>query len=218
MGIPEDDLEAAVRCLKEGQTKSFDVGYCERADRYFSGCASMGWDAQVTQTTNSRSKRLGGTTNYILGLLQELARYRHYNLTVTLEENEDPDFSGEAMLTAIGNGPRYGAGMHVAPDAIPTDGKFHITIVRRLRRLSLLKVFPKVYKGDHMTHPSVVALVGKKLRVEAKEQNCLYQVDGEVLGTLPDTFVTIPNGLQARVPVEYIPYHELWQKKKEGSK
>ncbi|MHA1969550.1 MAG: diacylglycerol/lipid kinase family protein, partial [Candidatus Hodarchaeales archaeon] len=56
-GIPEGDLEAAVQCLVKGQNKTFDVGYCETADRYFAGVASMGFDAEVADRTNTGSKR-----------------------------------------------------------------------------------------------------------------------------------------------------------------
>lgn len=63
-GIPEGDLGAAVRCLVDGQDKSFDVGYCETADRYFAGVASMGFDEEVADRTNKGSKRLSGTKNY----------------------------------------------------------------------------------------------------------------------------------------------------------
>ncbi|MHA1978768.1 MAG: diacylglycerol/lipid kinase family protein, partial [Candidatus Hodarchaeales archaeon] len=68
-GIPENDLEAAVQCLVNGQNKTFDVGYCETADRYFAGVASMGFDAQVAQVadrTHKGSKRFLGVRSYQL--------------------------------------------------------------------------------------------------------------------------------------------------------
>ena len=210
-GIPEGDLEAAVLCLAKGQNKSFDVGYCETADRYFAGVASMGFDAEVADRTNKGSKRLSGTKNYQLALLKTLLKFKPYNLLIRMDE--DRTIESQRMLLAIGNGKRYGGGMHICPDAEVTDGKFAVTALQKISRVTLLRVFPKVYDGNHLTHRSVETYEGSSIHVDSPKKNCLYQVDGEILGYLPETFTTKSNHLTVRVPSPWVSYTEIWKEK-----
>ncbi len=215
-GIPEGDLEAAVQCLAEGQNKAFDVGYCETADRYFAGVASMGFDAEVADRTNKGSKRLSGTQNYQIALLKTLLKFKPYDLVIRCDEN--PLIEGQRMLLAIGNGKRYGGGMHICPYAEITDGKFALTTLCKISRITLLRVFPKVYNGKHVNHKSVETFEGSTIHVDSPKKQCLYQVDGEIMGYLPETFVTKSNALTVRVPDPWISYSEIWKRKMDQEK
>ncbi|MFW9902786.1 MAG: diacylglycerol/lipid kinase family protein [Candidatus Thorarchaeota archaeon] len=210
-GIPEGDVEAAVECLVKGQNKDFDVGYCETADRYFAGVASMGFDAEVADRTNKGSKRFGGTRSYQIALAQTLLKFRPYDLLIQIDG--DQTIEGQRMLLAIGNGKRYGAGMHICPNAEVTDGKFTATTLRKMSRITLVRFFPTVYEGNHLTHDSVDTFEGKIMHVDSPKKKCLYQVDGEIMGYLPETFVTKPNHLMVRVPTPWLSYTEIWEKK-----
>ena len=210
-GIPEGDLEAAVQCLVKGQNKTFDVGYCETADRYFVGVASMGFDAKVADETSKGSKRLRGTRKYQLALLKTLSKFKPYDLLIRIDGEQT--IEGKRMLLAIGNGKRYAGGMHICPNAEVTDGKFAVTTLGKIGRISLMRVFPKVYDGDHLTHGSVETFEGGTIHVDSPKKKCLYQVDGEIMGYLPETFITKPNHLTVRVPTPWLSYTEIWKKK-----
>ncbi|MHA2174691.1 MAG: diacylglycerol/lipid kinase family protein, partial [Candidatus Hodarchaeales archaeon] len=147
-GIPEGDLEAAVQCLVKGQNKIFDVGYCENAERYFAGVASMGFDAEVADRESKGSKRFKGTRSYQIALGKILFKFRPFNLSIQIDE--DQKIESRSMLLAIGNGKRYGGGMHICPDAEVTDGKFAVTTVRKMSRITLLRFFSTVYDGNHL--------------------------------------------------------------------
>ena len=215
-GIPEGDLEVAVRCLVEGQNKNFDVGYCETANRYFVGVASMGFDAEVADRTNKGSKRLSGTKNYQIALLKTILKFRPYDLSVRIDKNLP--VKGQRMLLAIGNGKRYGSGMHICPAAKVTDGKFDVTTLSKISRITLLRVFPQVYAGKHINHKSVETFEGTEIHVDSPKKKCLYQVDGEIMGFLPETFITKPNALTVRVPDPWRSYSEIWQEKMDQEK
>ncbi|MHA2289971.1 MAG: diacylglycerol/lipid kinase family protein, partial [Promethearchaeota archaeon] len=216
-GIPEGDLEAAVQCLVEGQNKSFDVGYCETAKRYFIGVASMGFDAEVADRENKGPKRFLGIRSYQLALGRTLLKFRPYDLVIRIDDEQT--IEGRRMLVAIGNGKRYGGGMHICPAAEVTDGKFAVTTVRKMSRITLLRFFSTVYEGAHLTHKSVETFEGGSIHVDSPKKKCLYQADGEILGHLPETFVTKPNFLTVRVPDPWLSYSEIWKQKlwkKEG--
>jgi YegS/Rv2252/BmrU family lipid kinase len=213
-GIPEGDLEAAVQCLVQGQNKTFDVGYCEKADRYFAGVASMGFDAEVANRINKGTKRLIQTRSYQLALVTTLLKFKPYDLLVRVDGEQT--IEGQRMLLALGNGKRYGGGMHICPNADVTDGKFAVTTVKKTGRITLLRFFSTVYEGNHLKHNSVETFEGGSIHVDSPKKKCLYQVDGEILGYLPETFITKPNHLTVRVPTPWLSYAEIWKGSKYG--
>ncbi len=210
-GIPEGDLEAAIQCLVEGQNKTFDVGYCETAERYFCGVASMGFDAEVANRENKGSLKFLRSRSYQLALGKTLAKFKPYDLLIRIDGEQT--IEGRRMLLAIGNGKRYGGGMHICPDAEVTDGKFSATTVRKMRRLTLVRFFSTIYEGNHLTHSSVETFEGGSIHVDSPKKKCLYQVDGEIMGYLPETFITKPNHLTVRVPTPWLSYTEIWKRK-----
>jgi YegS/Rv2252/BmrU family lipid kinase len=209
-GIPEGDMNALVECLRNGKDKTFDVGYCEKADRYFGGTASMGFDAEVADRTNKGSKKRSGTRNYQIALVQSIVKYKSHHLIITADDSSPSE--EECILLAIGNGKRYGGGMHICPNAEILDGKFTVTLIDRINRFNLLRLFPRVYSGKHVEHKKVRTFEGTRIHVESKGKS-IYQVDGEILGYLPETFVTLPKALTVRVPDPWVSYSEIWQAK-----
>ena len=216
-GIPEGDIDAIIESLINGQDKKFDVGYCINADRYFGGVASMGFDAEVADRANRGTKRLSGTINYQRAVFTTLLKFKPYEIVI--EPNTGPTVTGPRMLVAIGNGKRYGGGMHITPNADPHDNLFHGTTLKKISRFSLIRLLSLVYDGKHLTHPAVETFEGNIIKVSSPEKKCLYQVDGEILGHLPETFITKPNFLNVRVPAQWTPYAEIWEDKlKKGKK
>ncbi len=210
-GIPEGDLEAAVKCLVEGENKTFDVGYCKKAERYFMGVASMGFDAEVADRENKGSKRFFQSRSYQLAVGKTLVKFRPYRLLIRIDE--DKPIENRSMLLAIGNGKRYGGGMHICPEASPDDGKFAVTTVRKISRITLLRFFGTIYDGNHLSHSSVETFEGGSIHVDSPKKKCLYQLDGEIMGYLPETFITKSNHLTVRVPTPWVSYTEIWKKK-----
>ncbi len=210
-GIPEMNIDASLDCLINGIDKQFDIGYCEKADRYFVGVASMGFDAEVADRANKGSKKRSGTRNYQIAILETLLKFKPYDLVITADDN--PPISGPRMLLAIGNGKRYGAGMHVCPSAEITDGEFAGTTMLKIGRIGLLRLFPKVYDGKHIGHKKVETFTGREIHVDSPKKQCLYQVDGEALGYLPEKFITKPNFVTVRVPNPWRSYTEIWEEK-----
>lgn len=98
------------------------------------------------------------------------------------------------MLIAVSNGQSYGGGMKVTPDARIDDGLFDIMILGPVSKLEFLKVFPKVFSGQHVKHPAVKMIRGKKVTIESK---AVAYADGERIGALPITAEIISGALMA---------------------
>ena len=71
------------------------------------------------------------------------------------------------MLVAVGNGPSYGGGMWVCPDARFDDGMFrHPLIVHQISTIEFpSEVFPKVFKWQARWAPRWEILRGKEVRL-----------------------------------------------------
>ena len=98
------------------------------------------------------------------------------------------------MMLAIGNGPSYGGGMFVCPNADLDDAKLDLTFLTKTNRATFLTIFPRVFKGTHIHHPSVRSLRGATIRVEAQGQTAF--ADGERVGPLPVDVGVVPRGLR----------------------
>jgi diacylglycerol kinase (ATP) len=103
-----------------------------------------------------------------------------------------------AMLVVVANGPSYGGGMRVAPDARFDDGQSDVVILHELSTVEFLRVFPKVFKGQHVTHPAVEIIRGRTVTLEA--EGIVAYADGERFARLPITLETVPGAVTVLTP------------------
>ena len=81
--------------------------------------------------------------------------------------------------------------MKMAPLAQLNDGKIDLIIVRKTSRINLLKLFPKLFSGDHIKSPLVEYRQVEKFSISLEETNDLT-IDGEIIGTTPLNVQMIP--------------------------
>jgi diacylglycerol kinase (ATP) len=103
-----------------------------------------------------------------------------------------------AMLVTVGNGPSYGGGMRVCPDASFDDGLLDVMVLHDISTMEFLKVFPTVFKGTHVRHPAVEILRGRQVTLEA--EGIVAYADGERFLPLPLTLEVVPAALTVMVP------------------
>ncbi|NJP83139.1 sphingosine kinase, partial [Streptomyces sp. AA8] len=68
------------------------------------------------------------------------------------------------------------------------------TVVGPCSRSTLLKVFPRVYRGTHLSHPAVT--VHRVAKVSLSAPGLTGWADGEPLGPLPLTAETVPEAVR----------------------
>jgi diacylglycerol kinase (ATP) len=105
--------------------------------------------------------------------------------------------STQAMLVAVANGPSYGGGMMVCPEASFEDGMFDILVVRQISTIEFLKVLPKVFSCKHVGHPAVQILRGIQVRLQAC--GIVSYADGERFASLPMSAQIVPAALHVLV-------------------
>jgi len=137
-----------------------------------------------------------GRYKYDVAVVAELAAFRPLPYRITLDGGEVREV--EATLVAVGNGPSYGGGMRICPGADLSDGLFDITVVGACSRATLLRVFPRVYRGTHVDHPVVTVL--RASSVELAADDVTAYADGEPVGRLPLTARCVPAAVRVVGP------------------
>lgn len=183
IGMPEGDVVAGTHAVldKLSSPRKVDAikAHSSTGQFWFFGTASAGFDALCNQRANEMTWPKG-PRRYDIAMVLELAKFKpiHYEATIDGEHR-----SFDAMLCAVANGPAFGGGMLIAPDAKVDDGYLDLFIVHAMSRLELLKVFPKVYTGGHVTHPAVEFVRAKSVKLSSGNMP-LYS-DGEARGHSP---------------------------------
>ncbi|MDR6978876.1 diacylglycerol kinase (ATP) [Streptomyces sp. 3330] len=197
LGLPVRDPAAAARlvadALKGARIRDVDLGRV--GDRWFGTVLASGFDSRVNDRGN-RMRWPVGRARYDLAMLAELAAFRPFPYRITLDDGVVREV--EATLVAVGNGSSYGGGMRICPGADLTDGLFDVTVVGDCSRTTLLRVFPKVYRGTHVDHPKVTVL--RAAKVEILAEGVSGYADGERLGELPLTARCVPGAVRVIGP------------------
>ncbi len=198
VGTPRDPV-AACDFLDRKDRFLVDVGLVEyvkdgnKERRFFINYAGTGFDSEVAEGTNRMPKIrfVSNTIPYVLSLLRTLAGYK--NKTVNLTIDEDTRI-GRVLSVIVANGRYVGGGMKVAPGAELSDGKFDVVTINDVGKCELLRAFPRIYSGTHITHPKVDLQLACHVRVEPVERMAV-SADGELLGECPATFDIVPQAL-----------------------
>ncbi|MFM9142137.1 MAG: diacylglycerol/lipid kinase family protein [Actinomycetota bacterium] len=177
-GIPALDLldKAPIRV---------DLGKVNQ--RYFGNILSTGFDSLVNERANRM--KIQHRVKYNLAMILELPLFQPKMYRFKVDQKT---FESEAMLIAIGNGRSYGGGMLVTPDADLHDNLLDLMVLAPVSKPEFLRVFPKVYRGAHISHPKVKIMRGSKIEVLS---DAVAYADGERVGDLPITAQSVANAL-----------------------
>lgn len=176
------------------------VGRCRTVDlaevqgRVFCTVLATGLDSRVNERANAmRWPR--GQLRYSLATLAELRTLQPIRYALRLDGTP---VGREAMLVAVGNGPSYGGGLRMCAGADLTDGLLDVVIIEPLGRPELVALYPRLFRGTHVTHRSYERHRVRTVRLDAP--GVVAYADGERIGPLPMTVSTRPGALQVYAP------------------
>jgi diacylglycerol kinase (ATP) len=170
------------------------VDWDGQGPQWFVGVLCGGFDAVVNERANGWAWQRG-KMRYNLAIARELPLFRPLKYELELDGES---WVTEAMLVAVGNGPRYGGGMLITPDASYDDGLLDVLVVGPMSVPRLLTVFPKVFSGRHVSHPAVT--IRRARRVRLSTESIVAYADGERFGALPLEVEVVPGCLGVLVP------------------
>ena len=205
LGIPHDNAEAAIETLVEALARPprvIDAGLVRYIDdetgqadeRWFACVLSAGFDAIVNERAN-RMRHPKGASRYQIALGLELMKLKPIPYRLTLDGHV---IETTGALISVGNNVSLGGGMLVTPDAKLDDGLLDVLVVQALSRVSFLRIFPSVFKGEHVKDPRVTIHRAKRIRIES--DGVVAYADGERFSTLPIDIEVVPGALRILAP------------------
>jgi diacylglycerol kinase (ATP) len=199
LGLPYEDADAAIAhivgALAADPVVTRDIDAVRvSTGRWFVGMLSAGFDAAVNERAN-RMTRLSGTPRYIAAVLLEVARLRARRYRVTIDRDTR---HLDAVLVTVGNTASIGGGMRLAPDAQVDDGLLDVLVATPLSRFELLRLFPRVFRGTHVTDDHVSIERGRVITIDTDDRlpPPITYADGERFGPLPVTLEVVSGALR----------------------
>lgn len=193
LGVPVD-LRSACATVLRGAVREVDVALANGV-RYVC-VAGFGFDAEVNRFANEAVSRLRGTPLYLYSIFRVLRKFEPRPVTFR-QDGRPSELS--IMFAVVANAPRYGAGIRIAPDAVPDDGELDAVIVRECSKLELIRTLPLAYAGRHVKRPFVTTHRGTEFRFETPVPMDVF-ADGEPVTRTPLSVTLAPETLRVVVP------------------
>jgi diacylglycerol kinase (ATP) len=193
LGIPVKDPAAATTILLGGHTREIDLAETDTGEFVVTVMAS-GFDSKVNERANEMTWPRGNM-RYNLAILAELREFEPLAFSITLDGET---IEREAMLVAVGNGPSFGGGLRICEGASMDDGLLDVVVINPVSKPKLLRVFPKLYRGTHVTLPEFER--HRVREVTLSSPGIVAYGDGERLGPLPVRSRVRPAALRVLVP------------------
>lgn len=196
LGLPVHDVKASAQMVVHGCRRTIDAVRTESSGRtvWFVGVLCGGFDAVVNERANGWSWPRG-PMRYNLAIARELPVFRPLTYQIDLDGQR---WDTAAMLVAVGNGPQYGGGMRIAPEARYDDGLLDVVVVGPMSVLGLIRAFPTIFKGTHVKHPAVT--VRRARRVRLSTDRIIAYADGERVGPMPVELEAVPGAVTVLTP------------------
>lgn len=183
-GIP-NEYKAALKTIKKGDTMLQDVGRITFNENeltktcYFANMAGFGFDAMVAEKTNRlKDKGRTGISLYLQALGSSFINYQTCKTHMVIDGQEIDE---QLFSASIGIGKYNGGGMMQAPGAIPDNGLFQVTLIRKIGLFGILRNLAGLYSGEFVKDPRVSTYLASRVSISAA-QNIAGEADGEILG------------------------------------
>jgi diacylglycerol kinase (ATP) len=185
---PLTATDRVVRALTTGSRRTLDLA--RTGGRYYATVLAAGFDALVNERANAMTWPRG-QMRYNLATLLELRTFAPRPYVLDLDGRT---IHTQAMLVAVGNGPSFGGGLRIAEGALLDDGLLDVVIIKPISKPELVRTYPKLFKGTHVTHPQYEHHLARRVTVAAP--GIVGYADGERFGPLPLTIECVPAAVE----------------------
>jgi len=213
------NLTQACQVLAQGQIRTIDVGQAVgQADEehYFFEAAGVGLDAALFPLGEEIK---AGQWQRMIQALRLALSYQPQQIKLQFDRPpstpalsttrqrrflrrrpvEQHEIQLQALLVVVANGPYYGSGFTVAPEAIIDDGLLTVSLYRDFSKWELLRHFWSISRGQFQPNPKIQTYQVAEVRLNSKSPLPVH-VDGHPIGELPVTFKVIRQALKVILP------------------
>jgi len=191
ISLPQDWLKS-VDLVSTGVVRRISLGKANQ--QHFILMAGIGVDAGIVATLSYRLKRKLGEGAFWIAGFQQLFRYHFTPFRLTIGGQ---DYFG--TFAVISKARNYGGPFQITSRANLFSDQFDVCLFQSQSRWRYLQYLWHVAAGTHLSLPDVQYM--KARTVEALGDSTIrVQVDGELLGSLPQTILVEPDALSLVVP------------------
>lgn len=156
-------------------------GSGERGSAYFVNMADIGMGPQVVGKVLASGRPFGSAVAYYKSILNTFLTYKPMVVTA---HGDDWEWRGKVRTLAVANGPYYGHGLCVAPDAKMDDRSFSVFICGDVSMFDFIMHTGSLKKGKTITMEEVLYKSTTSIEFTS-EAPCPIEGDGEMMGWLP---------------------------------
>jgi diacylglycerol kinase (ATP) len=192
LGLMPGDWARGVDIIRARRLRQVDIGrvsFGQDSSYYFLNIVGAGLPVDAMRA--AEHLKLVGRSAYSLAALWRAVILKTYPLAVEIDGER---IEQEAVFVEISNTRYTGTSFLMAPSARFDDGWLDVTLVRRLPRRRLLRLFPSIYSGRHVEYPEVLTRRARRVRLLGPHGLQLAP-DGEFRGSLPATVECLPADL-----------------------
>jgi len=194
-GLANGEVSKACRVLTQGNVRTVDL--CNANGRLFINSAGAGFDAEVEHMANVWGKRyFPGYGAYVASILRQLTAFSPREMVIEVDGRE---IYAKAWTVAVANARYFGGGLMIAPTAEFDDGLLDVYIFKETSKAVFLRLMLRVMTGDHVSHPAVEFHRAKRVKLNSP-QRIAVQIDGELVGSLPQEFSIAEPKLKMLLP------------------
>lgn len=201
------EYDKVSKIIKAGHTYAHDIGKLTYYDdgntgiRYFLNAAGTGLDEMVCHSTNRMKQQgKGGTIRYLISLVKCMLTYKVTRIQLTIDD--ELVFDDYILNLSIGNGRFNGGGMMTMPKAIPNDGLFDVTVIKKVSIFKFAANVKNVYDGSFIKKiDEVKTFRGKRIHIVSIPPHSLkVETEGENLNNSPFEFEVLPKAINMVIP------------------
>jgi len=180
MELDNTQWKESLDIIYKNNPKKVDVGKFtyENNDYYFLNILGLGFVSDVGETAHKI--KFIGNLSYTIGVLYQLITLNSYKLNI---EIDGKPYERDNLFVEVSN-TRYTSNFLMAPEAENDDGYLDVTILSKITRRRLLKLFPTVFTGEHIKENEVETFKAKKIKISTDIEKILTP-DGELFGSTP---------------------------------
>jgi diacylglycerol kinase (ATP) len=192
LGLQPGDWARGIDIIRTGRLQSLDVGRVETETEtfYFLNIIGLGFPVDAMKT--SKKLKMLGKAAYTLAVIREMLRLKSYRLVIEIDGNKIEE---DNVFVEVSNTRYTGTSFLIAPAARLDDGLFDVTLLRKLPKLRLLRLFPTIYSGAHVNFEEVTTCTASKVKILIP-RNRLLAPDGELHGETPVTINCLRQDLE----------------------
>ena len=191
LNLEGNPTTSAIDILHRGHTRQVDVGYVTTAEKnfYFLNIVLMGFAVDASLT--AQKLKFLGQPAYTLATLWQAMKLKSYPLMLEMDGERR---QSDNVFIAISNSRYTGTHFLIAPSARLDDGLLDVTLLKRLPRRRLLRLFPSIYSGRHVDYPEVSTCQAGRISIQSP-RGLLLGPDGEFQGYSPADISCLPQDL-----------------------